>query len=241
MNAPLKISEITPMTIQGEGQFIGTPVIFVRAFGCDYKCKGCDTPYASDKDYTGKVFEFTVDEIMEKIDITTKGNPCLVTLTGGNPCLQDFSELLMTLAGNGYTTSIETQGSLFPFWLSDLDFMTLSPKAPNSGNVTQIGNIIRCIDTFGKHRSYSICIKIVVAGQQDLDYAEQMFVGLTQHYGHNGMTFCVQPFNGRPNPAIQELKQNYMELAIEVFRRQMYYVKVLPQLHVWLHGNKRGV
>ena len=234
----LKISEIIGPVTQGEGQFIGTPAIFIRAFGCDYSCLGCDTRYARE----GNDFhELSADEIADIVKQNSGGYACLVVLTGGNPCLQDFSELLLLLAGRNYTTAIETQGSIAPTWLSDLDYLTLSPKAPSTGKKTEITSVISCIDAFGKHRNYSVCIKIVVGGHTDLDYAEQMFAGLRNHYGHTGMTFCVQPFNSRLNPAIQELKTAYIELAIEVMRRKMFHIQVLPQLHVFLYGNKRGV
>jgi len=42
----IRISEIFGPTIQGEGPLIGTPTVFVRTAGCDYRCTWCDTLYA---------------------------------------------------------------------------------------------------------------------------------------------------------------------------------------------------
>jgi len=42
----LRMSEIYPAE-QGEGQFAGTPSVFVRTTGCNLRCWYCDTPHTS--------------------------------------------------------------------------------------------------------------------------------------------------------------------------------------------------
>lgn len=44
--AKIRIAEIFGNTIQGEGLHMGVPSVFIRTFGCNFRCKdfGCDTP-----------------------------------------------------------------------------------------------------------------------------------------------------------------------------------------------------
>ena len=91
---------------------IGCPCTFVRLSGCNLRCyketKGilCDTPEALMRN-RGK--------LMTAIQIAVicgdfKNN--VVCLTGGEPLLQDVTELLLELVGRGYKVVIETNGSV---------------------------------------------------------------------------------------------------------------------------------
>ena len=222
----MKIVE-TFLSIAGEGQLIGQPSVFIRAFGCDYACRGCDTDYAK----VGAYKELTPDEIVEQVIELSSGEPILVTLTGGNPCLQDFSEVILQLHGRNYPVAVETQGSIACSWLGDLDFLTLSPKSASSGNMTNFAQVVGCIESFGKTRGDVICVKIVIADAGDLDYAQSMFSELSAYMPYSRISQVVQPFNGSTNPHLAELQQNYARLVEVVLKRKMFNVRVLPQMH----------
>ena len=67
-------------SIEGEGIRAGKVCTFVRFVGCNLRCAWCDTTYSYDG---GK--EMSPAEILESIP-----EDCmLVTLTGGEPLLQD--------------------------------------------------------------------------------------------------------------------------------------------------------
>ena len=67
---------------------IGQPSVFVRFVGCNLLCTYCDTIYARKK--TTLHIYLDPGELMEKIRMF--GCP-KVTLTGGEPLLQDWDEL----------------------------------------------------------------------------------------------------------------------------------------------------
>lgn len=79
----LAITEIFGPTIQGEGPLIGQKCIFIRFYGCDYKCKFCDQK----RNQISTIY-MPINKIIEKILILSKETKKVI-LTGGNPCIQD--------------------------------------------------------------------------------------------------------------------------------------------------------
>ena len=117
----IKVSEIFH-SVQGEGQWAGTPSTFVRLSGCNLRCVWCDTPYASWN---------PEGEIMELDDIFASAKHRHVVLTGGEPML--FAESV-TLSErwrkDNRIITIETAGTIFQDVHCDL--MSISPKLSNS-------------------------------------------------------------------------------------------------------------
>ena len=77
----MRIAEIFH-SVQGEGEFSGTPSVFVRTTGCNLRCWFCDTPYTSFKaEGLQRDWQDVLQEVLEF--------DCLhVVLTGGEPLLQ---------------------------------------------------------------------------------------------------------------------------------------------------------
>lgn len=97
----MRINEIF-YSLQGEGRYAGTAVIFVRFAGCNLNCEFCDTAHQSYKEYTN-------EEILREIK---RYAPCnRIILTGGEPILQLTAEFLDLLVENGYIINIETNGT----------------------------------------------------------------------------------------------------------------------------------
>ena len=66
----LVVSEIFGPTIQGEGQYAGQLVAFIRLGGCNLACSWCDTPYtwdASRFDLRNEMTRTPVNEILERV------------------------------------------------------------------------------------------------------------------------------------------------------------------------------
>lgn len=116
----MRINEIF-YSLQGEGQFTGTPAIFIRFAGCNLNCAFCDTNHHPHKDYTE-------DEIIG--EITKLGQTEYVVLTGGEPTMQITSSFLRKLKECGKTILLETNGtkSIREDLLPYISWITCSPK-----------------------------------------------------------------------------------------------------------------
>lgn len=108
-------------SLQGEGEWTGTPMTFIRLAGCNLNCSFCDTAYEQPKG-------MTTQAIIEEV----KKNPSTrVVLTGGEPLLQPVGELLEALREDGFAVHLETNGTQA---LNKLEYLfawiTTSPKSP---------------------------------------------------------------------------------------------------------------
>lgn len=92
-------------SVQGEGPFTGTRTSFIRTARCNLRCAWCDTPYSF-----GPGKERSIPSLLREVQGHRTRNVCL---TGGEPLLQSESvPLVRALGRKGYTTVIETGGSL---------------------------------------------------------------------------------------------------------------------------------
>ena len=106
-------------SIQGEGQFAGTPAVFVRFSGCNLSCPWCDTDYESCEDMTASELEDAVGKLM----MGHEG--AIVVLTGGEPALQLHEDEPLFRCFNTLVC-IETNGTRpVPGWV---EWITVSPK-----------------------------------------------------------------------------------------------------------------
>jgi len=113
-------------SIQGEGNFSGTPCVFVRLHGCNLDCSFCDEPL-----HKGSYESFTSKKIIEKI----KEYPSkYVVITGGEPSLNDINKFIDTLHVEGFHVAVETNGYKFEH-IKNADWITYSPKDLNSLHV----------------------------------------------------------------------------------------------------------
>ena len=235
MSNTVRISEIFGPTIQGEGALIGQPTIFVRTGGCDYRCSWCDTLYAVESKYRKDWTPMSTTEIMDEVKSLSSDTPMMVTLSGGNPATQDLSELINLGHNEGYSFALETQGSVAQDWFADLDILTLSPKPPSSAMTTDWDAFDTCLKA--ANNSPQITLKIVVFDEKDYTYATDA----ASRYPE--LPLYLQPGNPYTDEALDhdDLQDRLKWLAEKVANDNTINATVLPQLHVMIWGNKRGV
>ena len=239
--AKIKISEIFGPTIQGEGVLIGLPTVFVRTGGCDYRCSWCDSLHAVDPEYRTEWTPMTTSAVWDKITNLSGGQPVTVSLSGGNPAIQPFGPLIDRGHAAGYRFALETQGSVAKAWFADVDTLVLSPKPPSSGMDTDWAAFDKCIKAAGPDQQ--MVLKVIVFDEADYLYAKEA-AGR-----YPALPVYLQPGNHTPPPADDDdfivdhdgLMDRMHWLVDKVTADRWFDARVLPQLHVLLWGNKRGV
>jgi len=271
MSSRIPIMEIFGPTIQGEGNLIGSKTMFIRTGGCDYSCSWCDSSFTWNGEQKAQMLTIDeiYNELTKLgtkgVDWVTisGGNPALVGET--------MSELIAKLHSEGFKVALETQGSIWQPWMVDINNLVLSPKPPSSGmnpdfiklaeiiekytasinsdnsndirdnnvnkDITQnISNDFINIDN-RPHRK--LVLKVVIFDDEDFEYAKYL-------YGNfNDVPFYLQVGNTNIaegdenlNVVIERLEWLTQKLIEE---ESMSKASVLPQLHVLIWGNKRGV
>ena len=233
----LRIAEIFGPTIQGEGALIGEPTLFVRAGGCDYRCVWCDSMHAVDSAYRHTWAPMSPEAVWAELRRLSGDRPVTVSLSGGNPAIQDFGPLIALGHAAGYRFACETQGSVARPWFSDLDTLVLSPKPPSSGERVDWDIFVDCVAAGRGARSR--VMKIVVFDDADYAWAKEA------HARHPDLPLYLQPGNPEVDPETpvdpQALADRLGWLTETAMADRWFAPRILPQLHVLIWGNRRGV
>ncbi len=207
------ISEIF-YSIQGEGLTIGSPAVFIRFCGCNLNCPFCDTKYALN---CQNWLEY--DEIEEEV---SKYKAKRVVFTGGEPALQDAFMAYFMQKNPEFYYQMETNGTIFPEKsVAFLDHITVSPKM-----FAVKREVLKALKTEAKSTEF----KFVV--DENFDEELKLIEELD-----------LKPVVFQPIWRDETLK-SYLEKVrsiIEIVKEKAPNVRVIPQLHKILYGNKRGI
>ncbi len=242
MNRTIPVLEIFGPTIQGEGMVVGQKTMFVRTAGCDYSCKWCDSAFTWDGSAKDQIRKLTAKEIFTELKELGGENFNHVTISGGNPALiAALEELVVLLHDYLIRVAIETQGSKWQDWFLEIDDLTISPKPPSSGMKTDFEKLDDIMNRLAAVNGKMVSLKVVVFDEEDFKYAIKV------HKRYPTIPFYLQVGNDDihsqdDQQLINKLLTRYewlIEKAIQT--KELNSVRVLPQLHTLVWGNKRGV
>lgn len=262
LNKKLPVMEVFGPTVQGEGLVVGQRTLFVRFGGCDYRCKMCDSMHAVDPQSVNANAEWLIqDEIAQRvIKLANDTNTGWVTLSGGNPAIHDLTQLVTQLKDADLGISVETQGTLNPFWLRYCDYITVSPKGPGMGEKFEYQKFVDLISTLSEHSGLSV--KVVIFHAVDLEFASAVaeitpyLIDSDRFYLSHGNPFPPKIDGSNefliPGRTPEESPTWYIDPltdSIERYKATLDEIKnypalkrarFLPQLHHWLWGNEKG-
>ncbi len=225
----MRIAEIFH-SIQGEGQFTGTPTVFVRTTGCNLRCWFCDTKYTSwEPEGTHIAWQTVLDE--------TRQYECEhVVVTGGEPLLQpDVVPLTHALQEHGHYVTVETAGTVDRPVHADL--MSISPKLANSTPKTGRWSI----------RHKRLRDNAAVVARFVADYTYQLKFVIDEPDDLNDVLEYLSRF---PNVASDKVWLMPQCTTREQLDSRMAWLEgeaerlgfqLSPRLHIELFGNMRGV
>ena len=145
-------------SIQGESLWAGLPCVFVRLSGCNLRCHYCDTPYAYEPGEP-----MAIKAVVRRVD---RFGCKRLTITGGEPLLQEETpQLVSRLMDDGYSVSMETNGSLDISQIDRRCIKIVDIKCPSSG--MQDHNFMKNIRKLGPQDQ----IKFVMADRKDFAFS----------------------------------------------------------------------
>jgi 7-carboxy-7-deazaguanine synthase len=221
----LSVNE-TFVSIQGEGDLIGAPTLFIRLDGCPLRCAWCDTPYALEGNAGTSTDVGSLAALAQ--------NHQRVVITGGEPLAQDIKPLVSAL-GSAHVT-VETSGTIFAD-LPEVSLFSISPKVGSSGYKPKPAVLRK----FFASAAGRIQLKFVIADSRDLAEAQTLVEALALELPA-GTPIILQPESrtaGKDQAYVSFLRWLTEAVLGQEFWRN-FNVRVLPQLHYLLWDGVAG-
>lgn len=229
------ISEIF-FSFQGEGPLVGTPMVFVRFCGCNFKCRYCDTIIGKTENCiiknasTKKIIKKYKNPIDCKILISAVSKisnfgKCnkWISITGGEPLEQtDFlNEFLKLTKEKGYKIYLETNGVYYKELqkiAKYIDFISMDIKIPSSTKRKECWNEHKKFITVAKENKIKMFYKLVL----DSLITDNEIKNLLKLIKEDEL--IIQPVI-----TSKKLLENINKL------KKYYKIRVIPQTHKYLN------
>jgi organic radical activating enzyme len=232
----LPVSEVF-YSIQGEGQTMGIPAVFLRLGGCNILCQSeswiCDTIEVWRKS-KAKEFEDVIGEEYEKLLLN---HDVHLVITGGEPLVHqktivEFLKYFFEKYRVYPVIEIETNGTITPTadMLGWVDFWNVSPKLSNAGaqNTKEIRINEIALNQFADESTNTI-FKFVIEKESDYD---EVVADYLPHINKEQIVLM-------PAGSSQEELSRTRLLVAELCRKQQ--LRYSERLHVVIWNQKTGV
>lgn len=216
-------------SIQGEGQTMGQPAVFLRLHNCNLHCSWCDTKYTWDSkrpEYWKENKNWSISLTIKKL----KKYKCKrLVITGGEPLLQqtEISQLVNMIPG--WEIEIETNGTVMPSQnLSKKCQFNVSPKLTNSGNDFSIRikpAVLEFLNSLQKTN-----FKFVVRNKTDINEVDC----IVKKCGLDKRKIIIMP----EGITSEEIVTYAINIINDIKTRGW---RILPRWHIFLWGNIRRV
>lgn len=220
--------DLTFYTLQGEGDSIGKPAIFLRLHLCNLHCDWCDTRYTWDRELPEYWEESQVWSFEETYQKISRFNCKRLVISGGEPMLhaKQIEEFVKGYL-DGWDVEIETNGTILPpKYLLERCQINCSPKLHNSGNSWRQAIRNKVLSQMAKYPN--VWFKFVVQTPADLNE-----VGIVvKDCGLYESRVVIMP----EGTTQERIAEHAVAVAEEVRNRGW---RLLPRLHVMLWGQKR--
>ncbi len=216
-------------TIQGEGQSIGKPAVFLRLHLCNLECSWCDTKYTWDKntpEFWKDSRNWSYDKTIEEI---TQYPTKRLVVTGGEPMLQQEKISKLTQQIPDWDIEIETNGTIPPNEaLAERCQFNVSPKLDNSDNSLNKRFKPEVLRRFNSLQLTNF--KFVVRDEKDLEEVST----IVEECGINPDKVIIMPEGTNQT----DIKEHALSVVEGVKSRGW---RMSPRFHVMLWGDKRGI
>jgi organic radical activating enzyme len=215
-----KIAEVF-RSIQGEGKYVGAPQLFIRFYGCNLRCRYCDTKI-------NRYSVYTLSQLQQKV---AQHNRRFISFTGGEPLLQvDFLKSFMAQTKKyGYRYYLETNGTLYKKLrkiISELDIISCDLKLKSSSAQRAMWGVHEKFFSVAKKKE--LFFKTVITATTDFKdiIALKRFMKDKLKY-----TLYLQPHSAQLGRSLLKRVFYFQDYLLD----QKIDVRVLPQMHYLLN------
>jgi 7-carboxy-7-deazaguanine synthase len=227
-------------SINGEGLSIGIPQHFIRVYGCNLQCPGCDTSYSWRKSKTCKVQDTSTKFISTSISDLLNGFELSkvdwVCLTGGEFTLYThrLKALVSFLKCMGAHITLQTNGTKYLDIFNLIDIVACDIKSPCTGVQSNL-SIIKKLKSKDE-------VKTLISDNIDFDFA----IKINKLVQRSGCTHVLQPWDVTNTQDEKIRKDNYLKkyswLSQKVLASSLKNTRVLLQIHKLVWGfNRKGI
>ena len=213
-------------SIEGEGPEVGTPTVFVRTAGCNFKCPFCDTRKSWDLENSDTI---TVSKLVRLVERRLCSGVRRVSITGGNPALHktEVLALVSALQVPGRSFNLEHPGLHGYSYAEEFEFIENLCTATISGSRFHLSMDVKiplwCQGSDGLKGIYpdgisrliahndllkaiignadrcSASVKVLVQNKGDFDFFVENVDVLTEGLHDQNISFWVAPVRGPQN------------------------------------------